>query len=66
MRLRVHVNGQTYLDGTEIDSEDLFYRMRHDNGIPSLSVPTIEEFVEVYEKLNKSTSQIIAVTFSAE
>lgn len=62
--MRVHLGGQTFKEGVELDSEELFYRMRHGNVVPTTGPPSVEEFGEVFRKLGKETDQICVLTNS--
>lgn len=62
--MRVHLDEQTFIEGVNLDSEELFYRMQHSHAIPRISAPTVEEFETVFKALNKETSQVCVLTSS--
>jgi DegV family protein with EDD domain len=62
--LQVHVGDQTFKEGVELDSEELFYRMRHGHVVPRITPPPVEEFETLFEDLSKQTRQICVLTHS--
>lgn len=64
VRLRIHLGSHTYVEGVELDSEELFYRMQQGKAIPVTIPPSQEEFEEVLRALCRETDQIIVLTHS--
>jgi DegV family protein with EDD domain len=63
--LTVHIDGQAYKDGTELDHEELLLRMARDRIHPEIVGPTAEDFHRVYSRLTRHTDQIISLHSSA-
>lgn len=62
--LRVYLGGQTYREGIDLDSEELFHRMQHGNGTPKIAAPPAEEYERLYRELAAETDQICVLTSS--
>jgi DegV family protein with EDD domain len=62
--MRLHMGSQTFVEGVEIDSEELFHRMRHSHAIPTIEPPSVEEFGSLFQTLCKETDQICVLTNS--
>ena len=61
---RVTVDGQTYLDGVDLD-EDAFGHLMSGQGKEAVaSSPTVEDFGRVYEELAQETSEVITILVS--
>ena len=63
--LIIHIDGQDYQDGTELDHEELLLRMAHDRIRPGIVGPTAEQFRRLYSRLTRRTDQIISLHSSA-
>lgn len=64
VRLQVNLDGQTYADGSEIDSEELFYRMRHTKAVPTITPPSIADWTALFETLNQTADEVCVLTHS--
>jgi DegV family protein with EDD domain len=54
-----------YQDGTDLDHEELLFRMTRERIQPSIVGPTAEEFRQVYNRLTQRTDQIVSIHSSA-
>jgi len=62
--MRLRLGSQTFVEGLEIDSEELFHRMRHSNAIPTIEPPSVDEFGNLFQTLSRETDQICVLTNS--
>jgi DegV family protein with EDD domain len=63
--LTVSIDQKEYLDGTDLDHEELLLRMTHNRIRPTIVGPTAEEFRRAYSRLTRQTDQIISLHSSA-
>lgn len=56
---------EVYQDGTEVDHEELLFRMGNNRVRPSIVGPTVEQFHRIYSQLTRQTNQIISLHSSA-
>ena len=56
---------EVYQDGTEVDHEELLFRMGNNRVRPSIVGPTAEQFHRIYSQLTRQTNQIISLHSSA-
>ncbi len=65
--LTIHVGKQTFRDGVDITTGQLFQRVKP-NGtpLPSAASPTAEQFAAVYDELHKTGDQIISIHASGK
>ncbi len=62
--INIHFGDQVFRDGTDINAEEMFQRMRQDTLPPRPSAPPVSAFESVYRELNKTTDQICVLTHS--
>jgi DegV family protein with EDD domain len=62
--LNIHFGSQTLLDGVDLDSQDMFQRMRHGSVTPTASAPPVARFERLFEALNRTTDQICVLSHS--
>lgn len=63
--LRILIEGKTYQDGEDIDSEELFLRMSQEHIRPQIVGPTAEDFRRIYTQVTRHTDQVISLHSSA-
>lgn len=66
--LKVHINGETYLDGVSITPPDFFAKLVHSEQFPTTSQPSPVDFEQVYADLGKQYGpdvQIISIHLSS-
>jgi DegV family protein with EDD domain len=57
----VQIDGQTYLDGTDLDATE-YYRLLRDEGLEaSVSPPTVDEYYRTFSELVESTTEILSI-----
>ncbi|MGF1506144.1 MAG: DegV family protein [Chloroflexi bacterium] len=62
--LYVHFGDRMLRDGVDVDSEELFHRMRHNHETPRVTAPSVEDFEAVYQRVASRTRDILVVTNS--
>jgi DegV family protein with EDD domain len=62
--LTVHIGSQSFLEGSELDSEAFFRMIEHTNQIVTLSAPPVDAFASVYARLNRGTDQVLSLHMS--
>lgn len=63
--LTVHIGSQSFREGIDLDADALFRLMSHNSGSPvTLSAPSVDQFAEVYSRLNRQTDQILSLHIS--
>ena len=63
--LTVDIGGQTFIDGIDLDREELLLRMVSERLRPRIVGPTALDFHRVYGRLTQTTDQIISLHSSA-
>jgi DegV family protein with EDD domain len=58
---KVHWGDETYHLGVDIDNEDILHRVQTHLELPELEAPSVEDFVETYQRLSAHTSGIISI-----
>lgn len=61
---RVRFEERVYTIGSEIGAEDLLQRLRY-GATPHIIPPTVEDFLEIYRRLNRETTQILSIHTSS-
>jgi len=64
--LNVHIGGETFRDGVDITSAQVFQRMAKTPMLPTTSPPSVSTFRSVYERLTKTADEIISIHISAK
>jgi DegV family protein with EDD domain len=63
--LHIEVDGKSYLDGIDIDVDEVYHRLTHGQGVPKTSVPPPSDFIKVYNDLTSESDQIISIHLSS-
>jgi len=63
--LTVQIGEEKYVDGNDLDHEELLLRMARERIHPRIVGPTADEFQDVYSRLARRTDQIISLHSSA-
>ena len=58
--LNVHLAGQV-IPESQFSPEDFFRRLAHSDFYPTLSAPSVDEFVQIYSQLCQKTDQILSL-----
>lgn len=62
--VELRFGSQTLRDGVDIDAEEVFHRLRHDDDRFTVAPPTQEAFETVFQALSKTTDQICVLLHS--
>ena len=70
--LTILLGGESYLDGVEFSTEDIYTRYRSDGTLPKTSAPSIQQFIDFFtpfleagcEEVHLDISSELSVTFS--
>ena len=62
--LTIEIDGQQYREGTDIDSDKFFRKVVESQTKPLLIPPSVDEFAEIYARLNRETDQILSIHIS--
>lgn len=64
--LTVNFGRESFLDRIEMTTDKFYYRLTHENVLPTTTQPSPEAFAEVYRNLAKDTDEILVVTLSSK
>ncbi|SOC15286.1 DegV family protein with EDD domain [Ureibacillus xyleni] len=59
--LTIQIDGQTYVDGKDLQPESFLHLMKNSKELPKSSQPAPGKFKEVYDELGKNGDQIISI-----
>ncbi len=62
--MRVQLGKSTHLDGVNIDAEEMFRRVQQHSEFPSVTAPTVQDYVEVIKRVAGKSRRICIVTNS--
>lgn len=62
--LEIQIGTQTYREGIDIDAEGFFRRVAQSSAMPELIAPSVEQFAEIYARLNRETDQVLSIHLS--
>jgi DegV family protein with EDD domain len=62
--LTIEMGDQKYREGSEIDAETFFRKVGEHPSKPILHAPSVDEFAEIYARLNRETDQILSLHIS--
>ncbi len=57
----LHWNGRTYLDGIDIEPQDVYRRLRENKHIPHTAAPSVGDFLQTYLKLGREVDGIVSI-----
>lgn len=63
--LNVHLEGQTYQEGLDIDSSSFYELLANTDELPTTSQPAVGEFKALYQRLAESDPQILSIHISS-
>ncbi|WNF37527.1 DegV family protein [Bacillaceae bacterium IKA-2] len=66
MPLIIIFSGQSYQDGIDLTTEELYEKINNSKEVPKTSQPSVGKFAELFEKLKAEYEQVIAVHVSGE
>ena len=59
--LSIHIEGETYLDGVDLQPESFMVKMKESKELPKSSQPAVGVFKELYDQLGQDGSEIISI-----
>ncbi|MGX4645013.1 MULTISPECIES: DegV family protein [Holzapfeliella] len=62
--LTITIDGQSYVDGVDIDRETFVQKMKESEDLPKTSQPPIGQFAEVFEELMADGSELLVLTMT--
>lgn len=62
----VQIDGHTYLDGIEINEDDVLQRQRHSGVQVRVAGASVSQFEDIYNELTKNTNQIVVLVHSSK
>jgi DegV family protein with EDD domain len=62
--LNVVFGNEIYRDGVDLTTEDFYRRLEGSQILPTTSTPSLQAFIELYEKLAGETDEILVITIS--
>ena len=63
--LKVHWKGETYRDGIDLTPQDFYTRLEKETELPTTSQPSIQEFIQMFERLAQNYDEIVAPLISS-
>lgn len=58
---RIHFGVESYLDRQEMDAERFFKRISREDIHPTITPPTVEQYMEIFTRLGRETDKIISL-----
>ena len=59
--LSIHIEGETYLDGVDLQPDSFMVKMKESKELPKSSQPAVGVFKELYDRLGQDGSEIISI-----
>lgn len=57
----LHWNGRTYLDGIDIEPQEVYRRLRENKHIPHTAAPSVGDFLQTYLKCSREVDGIVSI-----
>jgi DegV family protein with EDD domain len=57
----LHWNGRTYLDGIDIEPQEVYRKLRENKHIPHTAAPSVGDFLQTYLRLSREVEGIVSV-----
>jgi DegV family protein with EDD domain len=64
--LRVIIGGNDFAEGVDIANEEFYRRLARYRGVPTTSQPTVNDFLQVYDKLTSLGCDILSIHISGK
>jgi DegV family protein with EDD domain len=64
--LEISFGTQKFREGVDLTIEEFFRRVAHSPEMPTAAAPSVDEFLQVYATLNRSTDQILSLHVSSK
>lgn len=62
--LNVVFGNEIFRDGIDLTTEDFYRRLESSQTLPTTSTPSLQAFIELYEKMAEDTDEILVITIS--
>ena len=62
--LKIQIGSQTYREGIDLDTGTFFSRVTESNALPVLQPPDVDQFAQVYARLNRETDRVLSIHIS--
>jgi DegV family protein with EDD domain len=63
--LKIHWEGETYLDGIDLTPNEFYTRLAHAKSLPTTSQPSIQDFLQAFESLADQADGIVVPLISS-
>ena len=63
--LKIHWGNETLLGGVDITPNEFYTRLSHSNSLPTISQPSIQEFLQAFERLAEGADGIVVPLISS-
>ncbi len=64
--LTILLGGESYLDGVEFSTEDIYTRYRSDGTLPKTSAPSIQQFIDFFTPFLEAGCEVVHLDISSE
>ena len=64
--LRVRLGDETFREGVDITAEEFLHKLGRSSLMPSTHPPSVEDFRAVYERLSRTTDEILSIHVSSK
>ena len=64
--LTILLGGESYLDGVEFSTEDIYTRYRSDGTLPKTSAPSIQQFIDFFTPFLAAGCEVVHLDISSE
>ena len=64
--LTILLGGESYLDGVEFSTEDIYARYRADGSLPKTSAPSIQQFIDFFTPFLEAGCEVVHLDISSE
>jgi len=63
--LKIHWGNETLLDGVDITPNEFYTRLSHSNSLPTTSQPSVQDFLQAFERLAEGADGIVVPLISS-
>lgn len=64
--IQIQLEGESYLDGVNLEINDFYERLQKTNGFPKTSLPALDEAEELINGYTKQGDDVLVITISSE
>ncbi|MEP7287204.1 MAG: DegV family protein [Chloroflexota bacterium] len=62
--LKIQIGAQVYREGIDLEADGFFRKVNETKTTPTLLPPSVEQFAEIYAKLNRETDRVLSLHLS--